>query len=397
MKILVINGGSSSLKYQLIDMDGEKLLAKGQCEKIGMEGSFIKQTVGDDKIEEFHDLPNHKVALDLVFEKLLSKDHGAIKSLDEIDAIGHRVLHGGEVFTHSVKVDDEVLKELDKLVPFGPLHMPANISGIRACMAKLPNVPNVAVFDTAFHSTMTKEAFLYAIPYSCYTDWKLRRYGFHGTSHKYVSKEAALFLHKDIKDLKLITCHLGNGSSIAAIKGGVCIDTSMGFTPLEGLMMGTRSGDIDPAILGVVAEKTGMNTAELITWLNKKCGLLGITGKSSDMRDLCENLGKDEKADLAMNMLAHMVKKYIGAYVAELDGVDAIIFTGGIGENTPQLREKVMANMDYIGAKIDNDINYNCPRNADVDLSSKDSKVKILRLPTNEEIEIARETQKLAK
>ncbi len=397
MKVLVINAGSSSLKYQLLDMDNETLLAKGQCERIGMEGAFIKQSVGDKKVETLSAIPNHNAAIELVLAYLTNEEFGAISSLDEIDAVGHRVLHGSEMFTESVVITDEVMEKLQENVPFGPLHMPANIMGIEACRKVIPNVPNVAVFDTAFHSTMKKEVFLYGLPYEVYTDWKVRRYGFHGTSHKYIRNEVENFLGQKASDLKVISCHLGNGSSICAINKGECLDTTMGFTPLEGLIMGTRSGDLDPAILEFLMGKTGMDIHEMTTYLNKKSGLLGITGKSSDMRDLCENLGKDERADLAMDMLAYRVKKYIGAYAAAMDGVDVIVFTGGIGENTPELRERVLSGLNYLGVKFDNDINYNNKRGENVELSTKDSCVRVLRLPTNEEVEIARDTKNLCK
>ena len=397
MKVLVINAGSSSLKYQLLDMDNEELLAKGQCERIGMEGAFIKQTVGDKKVETPSAIPDHKAAIELVLSYLTNDEFGAIKTLEDIDAVGHRVLHGSEMFTESVLINDEVMEKLQENVPFGPLHMPANIMGIEACRKVIPNVPNVAVFDTAFHSTMSKEVFLYGLPYEVYTDWKVRRYGFHGTSHKYIRNEVGNFLGQDVENLKVISCHLGNGSSICAINKGKGYDTTMGFTPLEGLIMGTRSGDIDPAILEFLMNKTGMDIHEVTNYLNKKSGLLGITGKSSDMRDLCENLGKDERADLAMDMLAYRVKKYIGAYAAAMDGVDVIVFTGGIGENTPELRERVLSGLTYLGVKFDNDINYNNTRGENIELSTKDSKVRVLRLPTNEEVEIARDTKNLCK
>ncbi len=397
MKVLVINAGSSSLKYQLLDMDKETLLAKGQCERIGMDKAFIKHSANGKKIEEFYDIADHNVAIKLVLDALTSKDHGAISSLDEIDAIGHRVLHGSEMFTKSVIVDDEVIEKLKINIPFGPLHMPANIMGIEACRKAMPGVPNVAVFDTAFHSTMSKEVFLYGLPYEVYTDWKVRKYGFHGTSHKFIRDEVERFTDKKATDLKIISCHLGNGSSICAIKNGKCVDTSMGFTPLEGLIMGTRSGDLDPAVLEYIMNKTGMNISQMTNYLNKKSGLLGITGTSSDMRDLCEKLGKDERADLAMDMLAYRVKKYIGSYVAAMDGVDVIVFTGGIGENTPELREKVLSGLTYLNIKFDNKLNHNNTRGEDIELSTKDSKVRVLRLPTNEEIEIARDTKNLCK
>lgn len=395
MKILVINAGSSSLKYQLIEMDNETLLAKGQCERIGMDGSFIKQAVGENKIQENVEIPDHKRGIELVLDKLISKECGCIESLSEINAIGHRVVHGGETFTGSVLVDDDVMNELNNKIPLAPLHMPANILGIKCCMEVMPGVPNVAVFDTAFHSTMSKEVFLYGLPYEAYTDWQIRRYGFHGSSHKFVSEEVGNFLGVDITKLKIIICHLGNGSSISAVKNGKSIDTSMGFTPLEGLIMGTRAGDMDPAIIEYLMGQTGWDIHEATNYLNKKSGLLGITGTSSDMRDLCENLGKNPRADLALNMLAYRVKKYIGAYSAAMGGLDVLVFTGGIGENTPELREIVCNNMEYLGVELNDEVNYHNVRGENVDMTGVNSKVKVLRLPTNEEIEIARETKKL--
>ena len=399
MKILVINAGSSSLKYQLIDMKDESVIAKGNCEKIGLESSFIKHKTqkGEIKIEKF--MPTHNEAIELVLSCLLDKKHGAIKSLEEIGAVGHRVLHGGEIYTDSVLVDDEVMKNLESLKPLGPLHMPANIMGIRACQQVMPNVPNVAVFDTAFHSKMPKEAFLYAVPYEAYTENKVRRYGFHGTSHKFVANETAKMLGKDLKDCKIITIHLGNGSSMAAVRDGRSIDTTMGYTPLEGLLMGTRSGDVDASVLEVLAEKYNLKTvSECVTFLNKKCGVLGINGISPDMRDNEEEAEKgNERAKLVYTMLAHRIKKYIGAYFALLDGADALVFTGGVGENDAQVRELALSNLDALGIVLDKNKNANCPRGTSEDLSASDSKVKIFRIPTNEELVIARDTLRLSK
>lgn len=399
MKILVINSGSSSLKYQLIDMKDESVIAKGNCEKIGLDSSFIKHETkkGEITINKF--MPTHNEAIELVLSCLLDKEHGAIESLNEIGAVGHRVLHGGEIYTDSVVVDEEVMKNLESLKPLGPLHMPANIMGIRACQKVMPNVKNVAVFDTAFHSRMPKEAFLYAIPYEAYTENKVRRYGFHGTSHKYVANEAAKLLGKDLKDCKLITIHLGNGSSMAAIRDGHSIDTSMGYTPLEGLLMGTRSGDVDASVLEVLAEKYNLKTiSECVTFLNKKCGILGINGVSPDMRDNeQEAKNGNERAKLVYPMLAHRVKKYIGAYYAILGGVDAIVFAGGIGEKDPTVREFVTNDLDALGIVLDKQKNAGCPRGTIEDLSAANSKVKIFRIPTNEELVIARDTLSLTK
>lgn len=399
MKILVINAGSSSLKYQLIDMKDESVIAKGNCEKIGLESSFIKHKTQKSEIKIDKFMPTHNEAIELVLSCLLDKEHGAIKSLDEIGAVGHRVLHGGEIYTDSVLVDDEVMKNLESLKPLGPLHMPANIMGIKACQKVMPNVKNVAVFDTAFHSKMPKEAFLYAVPYEAYTENKVRRYGFHGTSHKYVSNEAAKLLGKDLKDCKIITIHLGNGSSMAAVRDGRSIDTSMGYTPLEGLLMGTRSGDVDASVLEVLAEKYNLKTiSECVAFLNKKCGVLGINGVSPDMRDNEEEAEKgNERAKLVYSMLGHRIKKYIGAYFALLNGVDALVFTGGVGENDAVVRELATNNLDAMGIVLDKEKNSHCPRGTNEVLSTSDSKVKIFRIPTNEELVIARDTLSLTK
>lgn len=399
MKILVINAGSSSLKYQLIDMKDESVIAKGNCEKIGLDGSFIKHKANGKEvvIEKF--MPSHEEAIQLVLSCLLDKEYGAIKSLEEIGAVGHRVLHGGEIYTDSVVVDEEVMKNLEILKPLGPLHMPANIMGIVACQNVMPNVKQVAVFDTAFHSKMPASAFLYGLPYEAYTDWKIRKYGFHGTSHKFVLNEVAKLLNKKPEDCKVITIHLGNGSSMSAIKDGHSIDTTMGYTPLEGLIMGTRSGDIDPSVLEVVAEKTGMKTIkECVTYLNKKCGVLGINGVSPDMRDNEEEAKKGNKrAQLVYEILAHRVKKYIGSYFALLNGVDAIVFTGGVGENDSNVRQMATSDLEALGIKLDLDKNNNLPRGIAGEISDRTSKVKIFRIPTNEELVIARDTLNLVK
>lgn len=395
MKILVINSGSSSLKYQLIDMENENLIAKGNCERIGINGSFIKFTHNGLKNKLDLELNNHNDAINQVLSLLTSKEYGVINSLEEITAVGHRVLHGAEIFKEAVLVDDNVLKVLEELKPFGPLHMPANIAGILACQKAMPNTKNVAVFDTAFHSQMPKKAFLYAIPYNAYTDWKLRKYGFHGTSHQFLLEETAKVLNKNKEDIKIITCHIGNGSSIAAISGGHTVDTSMGFTPLEGLIMGSRSGDVDPAIIEVIMDKTGMNIHETINYLNKKSGMLGISGLSSDCRDLEEAESTNEMAKLALDAFVYRIVKYVGSYMSVLNGADAIIFTGGIGENMPRLREEVAKSLAYCGVKINVEKNNNLGRDTIEEISTSDSTVKLFRIPTNEELSIARQTKNL--
>lgn len=394
MKVLVVNAGSSSLKYQLLDMENEKVIAKGNCEKIAIPGSFIKYKAnGMEKVFE-GDLKNHTEALAKVFEILTNKEYGVLASLAEIEAVGHRIVHGGEVFTDSVIITEEVMGQLEDLIPLGPLHMPANISGVKACQEIMPGVPQIAVFDTAFHSHMPKEAFLYGIPYEAYTDWKIRKYGFHGTSHRFVSMECAKLLGK--QDAKIITCHLGNGSSISAVKNGISIDTTMGLTPLAGVLMGTRSGDIDPSILEAIQDRTGWSLKEITNYLNKKSGLLGVGGISSDMRDN-ENAMKagNERAALAYKMLAYQIKKFIGSYVAAMNGVDAILFTGGIGENDALLRGMVCEGLDCLGIKMDFEKNANFKRGVVSDLTAEGSKAKVYIIPTDEELMIARDTKNL--
>ncbi len=398
MKILVVNAGSSSLKYQVFDMENEKVIAKGNCEKIGINGSFIKYKAnGIEKVFEGN-LNNHTEALNKVLSVLVNEEYGVVKSLDEIDAVGHRVVHGGEIFTESVLITEENLKVMEELIPLGPLHMPANISGIKACQELFGNKPQVAVFDTAFHSHMPKCAYLYGLPYEAYTDWKIRRYGFHGTSHRYVSAECANILGKDIKDLKIITCHLGNGSSISAVKGGVSVDTSMGFTPLAGVLMGTRCGDIDPSILEAIQDRTGWTLKEITSYLNKKSGVFGLNGVSSDMRDNEEEIKKGNKrAELVYEILAYQIKKYIGSYAFAMGGVDAIVFTGGVGENDATLREKVLSDLEFMGIELDTDKNKNMPRGTTESINTESSKVKIYRIPTDEELVIARDAKALVK
>ena len=394
MKVLVINAGSSSLKYQLINMDDESVMAKGVVERIGIEGSNLVHKIGDRKIEIKKPLKDHVEAIQLVLAALVDPDHDAVKSMDEIGAVGHRVVHGGEAFAGSVMITDEVMQALRDNIELAPLHNPANIMGIEACKAVMPNVPMAGVFDTAFHQTMPKKSFLYALPYEVYEKYKIRRYGFHGTSHKFVSESAAQFLGKDIKDLKIITCHLGNGSSITAVDHGKVLDTSMGLTPLQGVPMGTRSGDIDPAILEVLMNKENMDITQMNTYLNKKCGVFGISGISSDFRDLtAASREGNERAELALQVFCYQVKKYIGAYAAAMNGADVIVFTAGVGENTPHIRKRIMSNMEYMGFELDDERNEN---GKDSFVFSKDgSKVIGLVIPTNEELVIARDTKTL--
>ena len=397
MKILVVNAGSSSLKYQLFDMDTETVIVKGGAERIGIPGSVLKHKTKDgEKIIE-QDMPNHKVAMQLVLHALVHPEYGVIRSMDEIDAVGHRVLHSGGDFDRSVLLDDEVLAICKKNAELGPLHMPANILGMEACREVMPNTPMALVFDTAFHATMPPHAYLYAIDYDDYKKYKIRRYGFHGTSHKYVSQEAIKYLGKPAEQTKIITCHLGGGSSVSAVLGGKCIDTSMGFTPLAGVPMGTRSGDIDPAVLEFLAEKKGYSLPECITYLNKKCGVAGISGVSSDFRDLTKAADEEgnERAKLALDVFCYGVKKYIGAYAAALNGLDCLVFTAGIGENTWEVRRMICDGLDYLGITLDPEQNGRRNDGSIHDISGKDSRVKVLVIPTNEELVIARETKEL--
>ncbi len=393
MKILVVNAGSSSLKYQLIDMKDESVVAKGACERIAIEGSKLTHKVGDVEVVIDQYLPNHTAALELVLKALTDKEHGAVKSVDEIGAVGHRILHSAEDFKGTVLVSDETIAICEKNTPLGPLHMPANVACVKACREILKGKPMAMVFDTAFHSTMPPKAFMYGVPYEAYTDWQVRKYGFHGTSHKYVSGEARKYLGRD--DIKIVTCHLGNGSSIAAVENGKCVDTSMGFTPLEGLVMGTRSGDIDPAVLEYIMEKSGMDIHQMLNYLNKKSGVLGVSGVSSDFRDLSKAASEgNERAKLALDMFAYRVQKYIGSYAVAMKGLDCIVFTGGIGENDKAMRESIMEGMEVLGVEFDKEANLNAPRGQIVELN-KGGKVKVLVIPTNEELVIARETLEL--
>ena len=391
MKVLVINCGSSSLKYQLFDMENEQVMAKGLVERIGITGSVLTHRSGEQKQVIEIEIPDHKKAIALVLEAVVDPKYGVLKSLEEITAIGHRVVHGGEDYAKSVQLTDEVMKALKKNIELAPLHNPPNIMGIEACQQLMPSVPQVCVFDTAYHQTMPEHAFLYGIPYEKYEQYKIRKFGFHGTSHKYVAQRAAAFLGKPLSKLKIITCHLGNGSSISAIDGGKSIDTSMGFTPLEGLMMGTRSGDLDPAVITFLMAKEGWSTAEANNYLNKKCGVLGLSGVSSDFRDL-ENAADagNKRAQLALDRFAYGVKKFIGAYAAVLNGVDTVVFTAGLGENSAVMRAKICAGLNYLGIEIDAERNN--IRGQEALISTDASPTKVLVIPTNEELMIARDT-----
>ncbi len=396
MKILVVNAGSSSLKYQLFDMDTESVIVKGGVERIGIRGSVLKQKTKDGEKVIEQDMPNHKVAMQLVLDALVHPEYGVIKSMSEIDAVGHRVLHSGGDFDRSVLLDDEVLAICKKNAELGPLHMPANILGIEACKEVMPDTPMGLVFDTAFHATMPPHAYMYAIDYNDYKDYKIRKYGFHGTSHKYVSQEAIKCLGGKAEGTKIITCHLGGGSSICAVKDGKCVDTSMGFTPLAGVPMGTRSGDIDPAVLEFLAAKKHYSMLDCINYLNKQCGVAGVSGVSSDFRDLTKAADEgNERAKLALDLFAYGVKKYIGAYVAAMNGLDCLVFTAGIGENTYLVRKAICEDMDVFGISIDEKRNEEKNDGSVRDITAKGSKVRVLIIPTNEELVIARETKEL--
>ena len=397
MNILVINCGSSSLKYQLINSDSEAVLAKGLCERIGIDGSVLTHTpAGKDKVRIETPMPNHTVAVQLVIDALTNAEHGVIKSLDEIGAVGHRVVHGGEKFASSVVITDEVMKAIEECNDLAPLHNPANLIGINSCKEIMPNVPMVAVFDTAFHQTMPEKAYLYGLPYEYYEKYKVRRYGFHGTSHDYVSARAAQLLGKKREELKIIVCHLGNGASVSAVDHGKCVDTSMGLTPLEGLIMGTRSGDMDPAICDFICQKEGLTSAEMNTVLNKKSGVLGMSGVSSNFRDVeaAANEGNHQAA-AALDAFYYRVAKYIGAYTAAMNGVDAIAFTAGVGENNIVGRAEICKYLGYLGTEIDSDKNN--VRGEERIISKDGSKVTLMAIPTNEELAIARQTLELVK
>ncbi|MBR3307201.1 MAG: acetate kinase [Lachnospiraceae bacterium] len=396
MNILVINCGSSSLKYQLIDSESENVLAKGLAERIGIEGSVLTHSpAGKDKFTRQEPMPDHSVAVRMVIEALTDKEHGVISSLSEIGAVGHRVVHGGEKFDHAVLINDSVMKDIEELSSLAPLHNPANLIGIRACAENMPGVPQAAVFDTAFHQTMPKKAYMYGLPYEFYEKYKIRRYGFHGTSHDYVSARAAEILGKDRKDLKIIVCHLGNGGSISAVDHGKCVDTSMGLTPLEGLIMGTRSGDMDPAVFDFICEKENLSPAEMNTVLNKKSGVLGLSGGlSSDFRDLCDAADNgNELAAMTLDTYCYRVAKYIGSYIMAMQGVDIIALTAGIGENSYGVRTRLMPYFKYLGVSYDEEKLK--IRGEELVLSDPGSKVTVMIVPTNEELAIARQTLEL--
>ena len=395
MNILVINAGSSSLKYQLLNPDTQEVLAKGLCERIGLDGKFTYKPAGKEAVKDADvSMPTHSEAIQTVLNALVDPKNGVIGSMKEIDAVGHRVVHGGEKFAQSVLITDEVMAAIEECNPLAPLHNPANIIGIRACQALMPGTPMVAVFDTAFHQTMPPVAYTYALPYEFYEQDKVRRYGFHGTSHRYVSARAAAMLGKPIEELKIITCHLGNGSSVAAVDGGKSVDTSMGFTPLAGVPMGTRAGDLDAGILEYLMGKHGYDMKEMMTILNKKSGVLGISGVSSDFRDL-ENAAKEgnQRAELALEAFQYRVKKLVGAYAAAMGGVDAIVFTAGVGENDAATRMAVASGLEFMGVKMDAEANN--VRGKETVISSADSKVKVLLIPTDEELMIAMDTAEI--
>ena len=392
MNVLVINAGSSSLKYQLINMVDQQVLCKGQVERIGIEGSFLKQKGGAEEADIHAEIKNHNDAIQMVLEALTDAKHGVVKSLEEIDAVGHRVLHGGEKFADPVLVDEQVIHDLEAIVDLGPLHMPANISGIKACQQAMP-VPQVAVFDTGFHQTMPPKAYLYGLPYEAYEKHKVRRYGFHGTSHLFVSQRAAEL--RGTEKGRMITCHLGNGSSLCAILDGKCMDTSMGLTPLEGVVMGTRSGDMDPAIVKFIMEKEHKTIEEMDHYLNKESGVYGLSGVSSDFRDLAKAAAEGHRrAILALDVFIYRIQKYIGAYAADLGGVDTLVFTAGIGENDAKMRKDILTGMEWLGIQLDDEANQ---QRGEHKISAPDSKVEVWVIPTNEELVIARETVRLAK
>ncbi|MEN6635498.1 MAG: acetate kinase [Clostridiaceae bacterium] len=399
--ILVINAGSSSLKYQLIDIDEKMVIAKGICERIGIAKSVLSyKSASGASLEKESPMKTHEDAIKLVLDVLADPKIGVIKDMSSIRAVGHRVLHGGEKYSAPVLIDDQVLEAIEECIPLGPLHNPANLMGIRGCMAAMPGVPMVAVFDTAWGQSMPAEAYMYALPYEAYTEHKVRRYGFHGTSHRYVSGQAikklvALGMKKE--DTRVITCHLGNGSSLSAVKGGKCMDTSMGLTPLEGVPMGTRCGSIDPAIIPYLMGRTGMNAQEIDTYMNQKSGMLGISGVSSDFRDLAAATKQgNERAALARKMFCYKVRQYIGAYAATLGGVDAIVMTAGVAENDGYIREMILQGLEYLGMDMDWEFNLSCPRSTDQEITKPTSKVHVYVIPTDEEMTIARDTAELA-
>lgn len=396
MKVLVINSGSSSLKYQLIDMETEEVIAKGNCERIGIDGSLLTHKAKGQEVVIKQAMPDHNVAVDLVLKALTDEKTGVISSMSDIDAVGHRAVASGEVFKKPTLVTEETMALMEEIKDLAPLHNPAAIVGVNACRAAMPTTPMVLVFDTGFHFTMPEYAYMYAIDYKHYEKYKIRRYGAHGTSHKFVSQEAAKYLNKKPEELKIVTCHLGNGSSITAVNGGKCVDTSMGFTPLAGVPMGTRSGDIDYAAAEYLAKKEGMDVSEMLTYLNKKCGMAGVSGVSSDFRDLTAAASQGNKrAQLALDIFSYSCKKYVGAYAAAMNGVDCIVFTAGVGENTECVRSAICKDMQYLGLEIDEEKNNEKVRGVIRDISAENSKVKVLIIPTNEELVIARETVEL--
>ena len=396
MKILVINAGSSSLKFQLFDMTNESVIAKGNCEKIGLTSSFITISMHGNKKEVSTKMENHVQALENVLKMLTDEKEGVIKNLSEISACGHRVVQGGWIFNQSVLVNKKVLKDLEKLTDLSPLHAQANMAGIKGCMEVMPKVPQVLVFDTSFHATMPEKAYNYGIKYQDAEKYHIRKYGFHGTSHRYVANACAKLMGKKLDQLNLITVHMGNGSSITAIKNGQSVDTTMGLTPLEGLIMGTRSGDLDPSVVSYLAEKKGQSAQEVVKYLNKECGMLGISGVSSDLREINDAISKGNKrAKLALDMLKYRTKKFIGSYMAVLGKVDAIVFTGGVGENQEDLREEALEGLEVYGIELDKKKNNSLPRGTAELISTKKSKVKIYRIPTDEELLIARDTLQL--
>ena len=397
MKVLVINAGSSSLKYQLIDTETEAVLAKGNCERIGIDGSrLIHKTAGKDQYVKETAMPDHSAAMKLLVDALVDEKVGCISSTDEIEAIGHRVVHGGQYFANSVLLSDEVIDAVEKCVVYAPLHNPAHIMGIKGCLTAMPKTPQVLVFDTAFHQTMSKEAYTYGISYDMYEEYGIRRYGMHGTSHRYVSGEMINIMGGNPEGTKIVTCHIGNGSSIAAVKDGKCVDTSMGFTPLDGVLMGTRCGSIDPAIVPFIMEKKGYSPAEMDNYMNKQCGFAGISGVGSDSRDVQKAINEgNERAKLAFDMLCYQIKKYVGSYSAAMGGLNAIVFTAGIGEHTPYIRENALSELEYLGIKLDKERNNFGHSDVPVKLSADDSKVLVYMIPTNEELVIARDTAKI--
>lgn len=399
MKVLVVNAGSSSLKYQLFNTDNGSVLAKGNCERIGIAGSKIThKTSGKDEYAKETDLANHSAAIQLVVDTLLDSKVGCIESPNEIEAIGHRVVHGGPFFSESMLVTDEVMAVLEKCVAYAPLHTPAHIMGIKGCTAVMPKTPQVLVFDTAFHQTMSKEVYMYGVTYDMYEEYGVRRYGAHGTSHRYVSGEMVKLMGGCAEGKKIVTCHIGNGSSITAVKDGKCVDTSMGFTPLDGIMMGTRCGAIDPAIVPFIMEKKNFTPKEMDAYMNKQCGLLGISGVSSDSRDLEKAMNEgNERAALTYDMLCYQIKKFIGAYSASMGGLDGIVFTAGIGEHSPFIREKVLSGLEYLGVKLDKERNNFGHSGDPVKISADDSRVTVYMIPTNEELVIAADTEKIVK